>query len=119
MQVYVTFFNVGTDSEALIIDYFKTVTDEIVLWQSKEQYLAERVEAEPLEVIDGGVYSYYLAVAAWGAPDTLFANRIVSYRAPRELISLLRVLDTVVKTMRVSAWPERSEPDYLSPPVAQ
>ena len=80
MQVYVTFFSVGTNSEALIIDHFQTITEEIVVWESKEQYFAER--SDSFDIIDGGMHVYYLAAGVSAIPDALLSNQIVSYRAP-------------------------------------
>ena len=107
MQVYVTFFSVGTNSEALIIDHFQTITEEIVVWESKEQYFAER--SDSFDIIDGGMHVYYLAAGVSAIPDALLSNQIVSYRAPSALLGLLKVLDSVVQALRVSGWPEWPE----------
>ena len=76
---YITLFSVGKDSEALIIDLFER-TEELIVWDSREQYFEAR-QREP-EVIDGGVYSYWMVAATSAAPDDLISNRIVSFLAP-------------------------------------
>ena len=106
MYVYVTFFDVGKGSETLTIDHFER-TEEIITWESKEQYFAER-KGDP-NPIDGGVYSYGLATGTSGAPDSLIAGRIVSYLAPSSLLALLNVLDSVVHALRSADWPEWPE----------
>ena len=103
MNVYTTFFDVGGHSQTLSIDYF-TRTEEIIVWKSKEQYFAERC-GDP-KPIDGGVYTYGLGAAVSSAPDSLFSNQIVSYRAPDSLLALLEVLDSVVGALRRAEWPE-------------
>ena len=103
MPIYVTFFNVGKHSETLIVDQFSQ-TDEIIVWDTKELYLAAReTEHNP---IDGGVYTYGLAAAVSTAPDALISNRIVSCRAPDSLLSLLADLNVTVEALRNADWPE-------------
>ena len=50
MTVYVTFFDVGSRSETLIIDSFER-TEELINWDSQEDYFRSR-RAEP-KPIDG------------------------------------------------------------------
>ena len=107
MYTYVTFFSVGEDSEALIIDKFLDNIGDLVVWESKDAYFAARcTEPDP---IDGGVYSYGMAAATAQAPDDIIKGRIVSYLAPSSLVDLLRVLHSVVHAMRSAEWPEWSE----------
>ena len=100
---YITLFSVGKDSEALIIDLFER-TEELIVWDSREQYFEAR-QREP-EVIDGGVYSYWMVAATSAAPDDLISNRIVSFLAPPHVYSLLDILHSVVRAMRSAEWPE-------------
>ena len=106
LNVYITFFDVGKDSEALIIDNFER-TEEIVMWNSKEDYFQSR-KTDP-KPIDGGIYSYGLAAAVSIAPDAVISERIVSYRAPDSLLSLLNRLDSLVRDLRNAEWPEWPE----------
>ena len=104
MYTYITFFSVGKDSEALIIDHFLDNIGDLFVWESNDAYFAARY-TEP-DIIDGGVYSYFLATAKAGAPTNIIENRIVSYLAPKPLEDLLRVLHSVVEAMRSAEWPE-------------
>lgn len=106
MNVYFTFFDVGSGSETLIIDSFER-TEEIIRWDSREDYFqASRTEPKP---IDGGVYSYGLAAAVSMAPETIIPERIVSYRAPVSSLFLLNELDSLVRDLSGAEWPEWPE----------
>ena len=106
MTVYVTFFSDGPGSEALLIDQLRDNLDSWVVWESKNEYWDAQLSMPTS--IDGGVYSYGLAAAAAAAaaPDDIFENRIVSYRAPQSLVDLLKQLDSVMRAMRNADWPE-------------
>ena len=103
MATYVTFFSVGKDSETLIIDELMRV-DEIIIWESKDQYFSAR-QTEP-RPIDGGVFTYGLAAGTSGFPDLTWGSQIVSYLAPPSLLELLNQLDSLVHSMRQADWPE-------------
>lgn len=102
MNVYVTFFNVGKDSEGLVIDYMDE-TDQLIVWSSEDEYFAARGD---FKIIGGGVFTYGLAAGTAGAPHTLISNQIVSFRATHSLLALLDILDATVKAMRSADWPE-------------
>ena len=103
MKVYITFFDVGNDSETLIIDSFER-TEKLIKWETREDYFRSRM-TEP-KPIGGGVYSYGLVAAVSIAPDTVISERIVSYRAPDSLLSLVKKLDSIVRDLRGAEWPE-------------
>ena len=106
MAAYITFFNVGRGSETLNVDQF-TRTEEIIVWESKEQYFAAR-EADT-KPVDGGIYTYGLVAGTSMAPDSLISNQIVSYMAPNSLLNLLEQLDSVVRSFRKADWPDWPE----------
>ena len=106
LPVYNTFFDVGKDSEALSLDRF-TRTEDIIVWESKEQYFEARL-AEP-KVIDGGIYTYELVAALSMVPDSLISTQIVSFQAPDSLLAMLEELDSVVHALRGADWPEWPE----------
>ena len=105
MSTYVTFFSVGKDSEALIIDQLKEDWDKVVVWESKERYFSARLEPNPKH-IDGGIYSYMIACGMSLAPDDMFNGRIVSYQAPSSLVRLLLAFDEAVQALRFADWPD-------------
>ena len=108
MSLYVTFFNVGKDSEALVVDRLGR-EEEVIRWPSEQAYFGARTD-EP-RPIDGGVYTYGLAlgVAAGVVDDTYFEGRIVSFRPSEALLAMLEVLDSVVTGLRRCEWPEWRE----------
>ena len=106
MYMYVTFFSVGKGSETLSIDQFPDNMGESVRWTSSEEYFAARIDYAP---IDGGVFTYGLALATSAAPDAITENRIVSYLPTTSFLDLLGVLNSVVRAMRSADWPEWEE----------
>lgn len=107
MYLYVTLFSVGKGTEALLVDSFTDQWGDFVEWDSREQYFSARGD-EP-EVIDGGVYAYWLVAATWQLPESIHKNRIVSFSAAGSVLGLLRVLHSVVRAMRAADWPEYPE----------
>lgn len=107
MYTYITFFNLGEDSEALLLDHFPDNMGDLIVWESREAYFAARA-TEP-DPIDGGVYSYWLAAATSMAPNDMIRDRIVSYLAPESLVGLLGILHSTVRAMRTAEWPEWPE----------
>ena len=106
MATYVTFFNVGEDSEALVIDQL-SVSDEFIIWDTKDEYFETR-ESEP-EPIDGGVFTYGLAAGVSLAPDALLSSKIVSFRPDAALLDSLNALNSRIMALRTMDWPEWPE----------
>ena len=106
MTAYVTFFNVGKDSESLVIDQLSK-TDEFIIWDTKNEYFDAR-ESDP-EPIDGGVFTYGLAAGVSLAPDALLSSKIVSFRPDAALLNSLNALDSIVMALRTMDWPEWPE----------
>ena len=106
MVAYVTLFDVGTGTETLIIDQFAR-TDQMITWESKEQYFAARL-TEP-RPIDGGIYAYGIGAATSMAPDSIISNHIVSCLASQCLLAKLDALHAAVLGLRGADWPEWPE----------